>query len=259
MDREKDAFYVVKKGGMIGVYKSLSDFKDEAGSSDPSVTVYKGYGLPKDAEEYLASRGLKNPAYSIAASDVKDHIFGTLAPCKDLAGSDTVKTDTRAKRGKLDNSVEAPRSSSSCDNCFVEFDGASKGNPGLAGAGAVLRQGDGRVIYRLREGVGIATNNVAEYRAVILGMKFALKKGYKRITIKGDSMLVVMQIQGKWKIKSQNLAELCKEAKELKDKFQSFQISHVLREFNSEADALANQALNLRDGQVESDVKYGEA
>lgn len=108
-------------------------------------------------------------------------------------------------------------------------------------------------VYRLREGVGIATNNVAEYRALILGLKYALQKGYKHIRVQGDSKLVCMQIQGLWKINNQNLAGLCKEAKELKEKFQSFQINHILRNLNSEADAQANMGIYLKDGQVEAE------
>ncbi|XP_062106791.1 uncharacterized protein LOC133818102 [Humulus lupulus] len=81
----------------------------------------------------------------------------------------------------------------SSDSCILEFDGALKGNPGLVGAGAVLRAEDGSAVWQLREGVGIATNNVAEYRALLLGLKQALKKGFKHIRCQGDSMLVCMQ------------------------------------------------------------------
>ncbi|XP_022773707.1 uncharacterized protein LOC111315949 isoform X2 [Durio zibethinus] len=280
MEEEKDAFYVVKKGDVIGIYKSLRDLA-EAGISvyDPSLRVYKGYGLSKQAEVYLGSCGLKNAAYSISASDVNDNTFGKLVPCppqqptsvrgntsntdpspnrqqqilgKELVGSTSHFTDPRLNHMNFANQVETQMMSSNPQSCIVEFDGASKGNPGPAGAGAVLRAEDGRVC-RLCEGVGIATNNVAEYRAVILGMKYALKKGFKHIRVQGDSNLVCMQVQGRWKIKSQNLVELNKEAKELKDKFMSFQINHVGRESNSEADALANQAVNLMNGQVQED------
>ncbi|KAG1362721.1 hypothetical protein COCNU_10G009400 [Cocos nucifera] len=78
-------------------------------------------------------------------------------------------------------------------SCVLEFDGASKGNPGKSGAGAILRTEDGTVVSRLCEGLGNVTNNVAEYRALILGMKYALKKGFKQIRVQGDSYLVCMQ------------------------------------------------------------------
>ncbi|XP_012489550.1 putative ribonuclease H protein At1g65750 isoform X1 [Gossypium raimondii] len=285
MEEEKDAFYVVKKGDVIGIYKSLRDLIAEAGISqayDPSLRVYKGYGLSKQAEVYLGSCGLKNAAYSISASEVNDNTFGKLVPCppqqptsfrgntsnrdpspnrlhqilgKDLVGSTSLYTDPRINHMNFTNQVmpSTQMMPSNSPYYIIEFDGASKGNPGPAGAGAVLRTEDGRVVCRLREGVGIATNNVAEYRAAILGMKYALRKGFKHVRVQGDSNLVCMQVQGRWKIKSQNLVELNKVAKDLKDKFISFQINHVDREFNSEADALANQAVNLMNGQVQED------
>ncbi|KAJ4707560.1 Ribonuclease H protein [Melia azedarach] len=278
MAEEKDAFYVVRKGDVIGLYKTLNDCQLQTGFSvcDPSVTVYKGYGLSKEAEEYLASHGLKNAIYSVSASDVTNDLFGEVVPCPfqqptALGGivSDNVSSSKRLheeavrstpfssnphkKHMAVDNPMNTQSVPSNCHSCILEFDGASKGNPGQSGAGAVLRAEDGSVVYRLREGVGIATNNVAEYRAVILGLKYALKKGYKHVRAQGDSKLVCMQIQGLWKINNQNLAGLCKEAKELKDKFRSFEINHVLRNFNSDADAQANKGIYLRDGQVEED------
>nr|XP_027073847.1 uncharacterized protein LOC113698281 [Coffea arabica] len=113
------------------------------------------------------------------------------------------------------------------------------------------------MVFRLREGVGVATNNAAEYRGAILGLKFALEKGFKHIRVQGDSKLVCMQVQGLWKCKNQNMAELCKVAKELKDQFQTFDINHIDREFNTEADAQANLAIYLKSGefQVDRDVK----
>ncbi|GAV81154.1 RVT_3 domain-containing protein [Cephalotus follicularis] len=104
---------------------------------------------------------------------------------------------------------------------ILEFDGASKGNPGPAGAGAVLRFKD--------QSKGMATNNLAEYLSLILGLKYALNIGIKHICIKGDLKLVCMQVQGLWKINQEHLAVLCREARDLKDLFMSFQINHVLR------------------------------
>lgn len=279
MQDEKDAFFVVRKGDIVGVYKNLSECQAQVGFSitDPPVSVYKGYSLPKDAEEHLISRGLQNALYTIKASDLKDDLFGTLEPCPfqepssskgerssldfpqkrplDILGSKDVGTtgsvstiDPLSKLQKLDH-----RSSDSCC-CILEFDGASKGNPGLAGAGAVLRALDGRLICNIRQGLGIATNNVAEYRAVILGLTKALEMGYTSIRAQGDSKLVCMQIRGLWKIKNQNMSDLHAEAKKLKDKFSSFQISHVLRELNSDADVQANLAVTLADGQVQQDL-----
>ncbi|KAJ6800338.1 uncharacterized protein M6B38_203390 [Iris pallida] len=133
---------------------------------------------------------------------------------------------------------------------IIEFDGASKENPEKAGAGAVLRTIDGNMLSRVREGLGIATNNVAEYRALILGMKYGLKKGFQQIQVQGDSRIVCMHVQELWQTKYPNMVDLCKEAKRLNNMFLSFKISHVLREFNSDADAQANLAVNLPAGEV---------
>ncbi|XP_039158648.1 uncharacterized protein LOC104419290 isoform X3 [Eucalyptus grandis] len=277
MEEEKNAFYVVRKGDVVGVYKSLSDCQAQVGSSvhDPPVSVFKGYCLPKEAEEFLMSRGLKNASYTVDAADLKNNIFGHLVHCPDQAvgssaispsslrsasfcfvqavGSSTISPGSLQKNFNLENVIASPTISSNHLSCIIEFDGASKGNPGQAGAGAVLRAADGSVFCRLREGVGIATNNVAEYRAVILGLRYALQKGFNHVRVRGDSQLVCMQIQGLWKTKKQNMADLCKAAKELTDQFSSFEISHIVRDLNSEADAQANLAIYLREGQVEVD------
>uniref|UniRef100_A0A7N0UKL9 RNase H type-1 domain-containing protein n=1 Tax=Kalanchoe fedtschenkoi TaxID=63787 RepID=A0A7N0UKL9_KALFE len=266
MGDEKHAFFVVRKGDLIGFYNSLSDCQAQVGSSicDPPVSVYKGYSMRKETEEYLVSRGLKGAAYTIKAADLKDDLFGTLFPCpveisviadpsllpqkKSMEELGTNTGDEILNQGAF---IETRLLLTGHKSCVLEFDGASKGNPGKAGAGAVLRADDGKVICRLREGLGTATNNVAEYRAMILGLKHALKSGYTHIRVQGDSKLVCLQIQDKWKTKHEKMAELCKEAKKLKTKFTAFQINHVLRGLNSEADAEANLAVQLADGQVE--------
>ncbi|KAJ9153371.1 hypothetical protein P3X46_026818 [Hevea brasiliensis] len=284
MEQENDAFFVVRKGDIVGVYKSFTECQAQAGSSicDPPVSVYKGYALPKDTEGYLKSHGLQNALYTIRAADLKEDLFGTLVPCpfqqpasskgethlldaskkrsQELLDVGTDRsasglTDPLRKHARLDSQSKAQALSSDRHSCVLEFDGASKGNPGPAGAGALLRTTDGSLICRLREGLGTTTNNVAEYRAMILGLKYALKRGYTKIQVQGDSKLVCSQVQGLWKVKHPNLADLYKEAKELKGKFVSFQINHVLREFNSQADAQANLAINLADGQVQEEYE----
>lgn len=282
MDEDADTFYVVRKGDIVGIYKSLGDCQAQVSSSvcDPSVSVYKGHSLRKETEALLASRGLKDALYSIHAADLKEDLFGALVPCPfqqpdglaflvdktpkkrtpqkrsnqmansmDAVGCSSLPTE-QSKQPKLQEPIAAQPISSKYMTCILEFDGASKGNPGKAGAGAILRTADGGVIARLREGLGIATNNAAEYRALILGMKYALKRGFRQIQVRGDSKLVCMQVQELWQTKNQNMAELCKEVKRLKQMFLSFNISHVLREFNAGADNEANLAVNLQVGEV---------
>lgn len=127
----------------------------------------------------------------------------------------------------------------------LEFDGASKGNPGRAGAGAILKRPDGTVLCQLTKGVGIATCNFAEYRALILGLQAALDQGIHHIKAQGDSKLVCNQVMGKWQVRSDNLSTSFAKTLELKKRFQSFSIKHVYRESNSAADALANSAVLL--------------
>ncbi|XP_020579072.1 uncharacterized protein LOC110023808 isoform X2 [Phalaenopsis equestris] len=279
MADESDAFYVVRKGDIVGIYKRLSDCQAQVSSSvcDPSVSVYKGYCLRKETEDYLASQGFKDALYTMHASHLKDDMFGSIVACPfqqpdglaflvdktpkgpsaqkrsqevGIAGSSDKPTAPTNKFSKTVSSAEGLPINNKTMTCIVEFDGASKGNPGKAGAGAVLRTEDGNVISHVREGLGIATNNVAEYRALILGMKYALMRGFKHIRVQGDSQLVCLQVQELWQTKNQNMADLCKEVKKLRDMFQSFSITHVRREFNAIADNLANLAVSLPVGEI---------
>lgn len=253
MKEEKESFFVVRKGDLIGVYKSLSDCQAQVGTSirDPPASVYKGCSMPKDTEKYLLSCGLKNALYCIRASDVTGELFGNLEACPLQPSSSRGETSNEPIAKKRSQGASL---SDSGRSCTLEFDGASKGNPGQAGAGAIVRSDDGSSICRLREGLGIATNNVAEYRGFILGLKYALGKGFTDVRVRGDSKLVCMQIQGLWKVKNQNIFTLYEEAKKLKDMFLSFQIIHILRDLNSEADAQANLAVNLSEGQIQQEI-----
>lgn len=254
MEKEDHAFYVVRKGNIVSIYRNLRDCQAQVSPSvcGPPVSVYKGYFLSKEAENYLSSCGLRNASYAINEADVNEDLFGALVPCpvQGTMSSASVSTASSERPLNLDLTVDAQPASHSLMQCILEFDGASKGNPGKAGAGAVIRTVDGHVLCLLREGLGVVTNNVAEYRSLILGLRYALKKGFKQIRVTGDSQLVCMQVQGLWQTKHHNMIELCKEVKELRSKFLSFQISHVRREFNSLADAQANQAINLPAGQI---------
>ncbi|XP_071732455.1 uncharacterized protein [Rutidosis leptorrhynchoides] len=133
------------------------------------------------------------------------------------------------------------------------FDGACKGNPGPSGAGAVIRSPDGILLYRVREVLGVATNNVAEYRAMILGLRYALSKGFTNICVAGESKLVCKQIQGLWRVRNENISKWYEEAKKLKDEFLFFQVYHVLRDKNAAADAQANLAVLLEVGEVQEE------
>ncbi|KAL7110267.1 hypothetical protein ACP275_05G014100 [Erythranthe tilingii] len=254
MKNDKEAFFVVRKGDLVGVYKSLKDCQAQVGTSicDPPVSVYKGSSMSKETEKYLVSSGLKNALYSIRASDLTEDLFGTLVACPVQLPS--VKIETSNEPVSKKRSHDAVCSDYEQRFCTLEFDGASKGNPGQAGAGAILRSVDGSFVCRMREGLGIATCNVAEYRAFILGLKYALRKGFTSVQVRGDSKLVCMQIEGLWKVRNPNIATWYEEAKNLKDRFVNFEITHVLRDLNCEADVQANLGVDLPEGHVQEEI-----
>ncbi len=127
---------------------------------------------------------------------------------------------------------------------LVNVDGGSRGNPGPAAVGVVVRNADGEVIADAAEPIGNATNNVAEYRALIRGIELAAEHGATELSLLGDSELVVKQIRGEYKVKDANLKPLHAQARQALSAFSDWTFEHVRREQNAEADALVNQALD---------------
>jgi len=123
-------------------------------------------------------------------------------------------------------------------------DGGSRGNPGPAGYGAVLEDGQGRVVARLSEFLGVQTNNYAEYSGLLACLKWALEHGYKRLRVVSDSELMVKQMKGQYKVASPGLRPLWEEAKKLSRQLEKFEMGHTLRGGNKEADRLANDAMD---------------
>ncbi|MFW6003308.1 MAG: ribonuclease HI [Halanaeroarchaeum sp.] len=123
------------------------------------------------------------------------------------------------------------------------FDGASRGNPGPSAIGWVLVDGDG-IVADGGERIGRATNNQAEYQALVRALEMADRYGYDRVEIRGDSQLIVKQVKGAWNTNDPDLRELRVRVHELLDRFDDWSISHVPREVNDRADDLANEALD---------------
>ena len=123
-------------------------------------------------------------------------------------------------------------------------DGACRGNPGVGGAGAVITDVRENVIWEGKEYLGHCTNNIAEYRALILGLKGALTNGYKSLEVYLDSELLAKQINGSYRVKNENLQVLMKEVRSLLTSFESVEVKHVLRSHNIHADKLANMAID---------------
>jgi len=123
-------------------------------------------------------------------------------------------------------------------------DGACRGNPGVGGAGAVITDVEGSVIWEGKEYLGHCTNNIAEYKALIFGLKGALAEGYKDLEVYLDSELLANQINGSYRVKNENLKILMNEVRGLLTSFDTIQVKHVLRSSNSHADRLANLAID---------------
>jgi ribonuclease HI len=123
-------------------------------------------------------------------------------------------------------------------------DGGARGNPGPAGYGVVIKDETGKKVAALSEYLGHQTNNVAEYQGLIAALEYAIEHGYKALKLISDSELLVRQIKGIYKVKNSVLKDLHARAKELITKLDWFSIEHVLRGKNSEADQLANEAMD---------------
>ena len=126
----------------------------------------------------------------------------------------------------------------------LHADGGARGNPGPAGIGVVLLDDNGEVIGEIAAGIGRATNNIAEYQALIAGLDLALERGVTELEVRMDSQLVVSQVTGEWKIKSDNLRQLAVKARRLLNRFPKVEVRHVPREDNADADKLANQGMD---------------
>ncbi|HBT20259.1 MAG TPA: ribonuclease H [Peptococcaceae bacterium] len=127
---------------------------------------------------------------------------------------------------------------------FVYCDGASRGNPGEAGIGYLIKNEKGEVIKRVGDYIGHTTNNVAEYTALKHALLDCLKLNGKEIMVYTDSELMVKQLKGEYRVKNQGLLVLYNEVMDLIKKFDTFNINHIPRERNKEADKLANQGID---------------
>jgi len=130
------------------------------------------------------------------------------------------------------------------ERLVVNVDGGSRGNPGPAAIAAVVRGPDGELIEERGEAIGRATNNVAEYRALLLGIERAKQLGAAEVELVGDSELVVRQVKGQYKVKDAALRELYTQVRGALAGFDRWSIRHVRREHNAEADRLVNQTLD---------------
>ena len=127
---------------------------------------------------------------------------------------------------------------------IIYCDGAARGNPGPAGIGAAVFSESGALLAEVSEGIGVATNNVAEYRAAIAGLQRCRDLGADEVTVRADSKLMVEQLSGRWRVKNPTLIRLHGEARALIKGFERVRFEHVPREQNKVADKLANRGVD---------------
>jgi ribonuclease HI len=132
------------------------------------------------------------------------------------------------------------------DEVVVWTDGGARGNPGPAGYGVVVTDRHGEVLRELSEGIGWATNNVAEYQGVLAGLRQARSLGARKVLVRADSLLVVNQQLGRWKVRNEGLRPLAEEARRLARGFERITWQHVPRARNRRADELANRAMDAQ-------------
>jgi ribonuclease HI len=126
----------------------------------------------------------------------------------------------------------------------ANIDGGSRGNPGPASYGVVIRDTRGEIVAKLKKYIGRTTNNVAEYYGLIAALDYAQSHGIRALQIESDSELLVKQMRGQYKVKSEDLRPLFERARKMSATFDHFAINHVYREQNKDADALANEAMD---------------
>ena len=151
-------------------------------------------------------------------------------------------------RGKSLFGDAAPETKPAAAAFRINIDGGSRGNPGPAAYGVVIRDARGEIVAKLKKYIGRFTNNVAEYYGLIAAMDYAHAHGIRAIRVVSDSELLVKQMRGLYRVKSADLQPLYERAQKMSAGFDSFRIEHVYREQNREADALANEALDETEG-----------
>lgn len=128
-------------------------------------------------------------------------------------------------------------------SAVAHIDGGSRGNPGPAGYGVRIERADGTIV-ELKEPLGVATNNVAEYRGLLAALAWAARHGVDTFHVRSDSLLLVKQMRGEYRVKHPGLHPLWEEARSLARQIREVQFEHVRRELNEDADRLANEAMD---------------
>ncbi|MHB8420336.1 MAG: ribonuclease HI family protein [Myxococcales bacterium] len=190
---------------------------------------------------------MRTDAEILAAVAEAERFESTLERHPELTRQAIVACLERAARGRIPPSLPAAPSVSECHpRVRVYSDGAARGNPGPAGAGAVVVAADGRILARLGRYLGEATNNFAEYQGLLLGLRRAAELGARDIEVYADSQLMIRQLGGQYRVRNAGLRPLFDEALRLLRGFQKFELHHIPRERNAAADEMSNRAIDER-------------
>ena len=278
----KPKFYGVARGRAPGVYATW----DEARAQVDGIkgAVHKSFSTREEAARWVSARnpdisGTMMTGEARPSAGVPDRASARSPPtspgkpraprsASSMGGARALSTSARdggdpiaaaegangkddeARENDADAASAPPPTPPLADGSYtLYFDGASRGNPGPAGAGALIRRdADSRVVFEIAEYLGDdKTNNEAEYIALVGGLRKAAQLGIRVLNVKGDSSLVVNQVNGTWKVKTDHLRPMFEEARRIID--ENFDggasLAYVRRELNSEADSLANVAITV--------------
>lgn len=189
------------------------------------------------------------------AEQLDDALLARLFPSHSALEIRQVLTGAQGTGGAVAGSIRLPPEPAkliptpAAGRCKLFTDGASRGNPGQAGAGAVLYDGNSLELAAKSVYLGTCTNNVAEYKALLIGLQEALRLGCTELTISLDSELIVRQLQGRYKVKNETLLLLFNEVQQHLDRLGKWSIVHVPRAQNARADQLANRGIDQKEQQ----------
>jgi ribonuclease HI len=203
----------------------------------------------------------QHPSPATISKQRKRNMSASAAPVAFDNVTNRIPDETENPNATCSGSIEQPLDVSAAtatqlspEKTYVlRFDGGSRGNPGVAGAGMVLYDADeGTEVWSGYHYMGDRyTNNEAEYQGIIEGLRCVYSMGARSVVVQGDSMLVIKQLEGKWRVKAENLRPYYQNAMKLLKQFDSFHVNHIDRAENSRADELANEAMDLRGSRLD--------
>ena len=265
----KKSFYAVARGRQTGIFRSWAECE---ASIKGYPSDFKGFATYEEAAAFLQQKGVSVSASPAAVggeeegrkrprADLKKDCPNQGQPPPNPASSGVVGCDLSAGVDRVfeglsrHNRITGVMTYGAGDPAAAQahvlwFDGGSRGNGqagAVAGSGTVLYRGATRV-WQGGQYLGCTTNNVAEYTGLLHGLEVAKKLGVGQLEVRGDSKLVLSQVKGEWRCEKPHLQALCARAKELVQGFRACSLVHVPRAENAEADAIANRAMDARQG-----------